>query len=454
MPRQALHRRSSIEPVSSAAVATERAARPARSGARAPARRPAHARPGGVLLGAARHRLGALARPLATRDYRMLWLAQVCSELGDWATRLALTLVVYDRTHSAALSAAVVTVSLLPWVGLGQVLAAMVDHLPRKVVMVAADLARAVVFGVLVLPVPIAVMFVGAFISGLATAPFEAARYSIRVEVTDDDKLYGGAITLFGITSQLATIAGFAVGGILVAAVGARATFAVNAASFVASALFVMRVQTRSSGRRRGKEPRFSVVKAARVLLGDPVLRWCSALSLSSSFAGMGIEAIAAVYGRGRPRDVAVLAMAVPVGLVVAGIVAPHSGAPRRLLRAASMLPVVGGLVGLVVFSIGPGLVVGAIGFGVSGFAISVPIPAGPVVGRRLTPTVRGPAFSLLQGAALGGQAAGAAFGGLLAGIFGPRPTCIAACAGLFLLGLAAMARVPDASRELVVPAD
>ena len=397
-------------------------------------------------------RLQSLARPLGTRDYRMLWLAQVSSELGDWATRLALTLVVYNRTHSAALSAAVVTVSLLPWVGLGQVIASWVDHLPRKTVMICADLLRAAVFGVLVLPVPVAAMFVGAFVAGMATAPFEAARYSIRVEVTDDDKLYGGAITLFGITSQLATIGGFALGGALVAAVGARATFAVNAGSFVASALFVARVRTRTAGRRQGRDTRVSLFAASRVLLGDPVLRWCSGLSLSSSFAGMGIEAIAAVYGRGRPRDVAVLAMAVPVGLVVAGIAAPHSGPPRRLLLTAGLLPVVGGLAGLAVFSIGPGLVVGAIGFAVSGFAISVPIPAGPVVGRRLPSTVRGPAFSVLQGAALGGQAAGAAFGGMLAGIFGARATCIAACVGLCLLGVAATVRLPNTSRALVMP--
>ncbi len=393
-------------------------------------------------------RLGSLVRPLGVRDYRMLWLAQVASELGDWATRLALTLVVYNRTHSAALSAAVVTVSLVPWAGLGQVAAAVVDHVPRKAVMVGADLARAAVFGVLVVPLPIAAMFVGAFVAGLATAPFEAARYSIRVEVTDDDQLYGGAITLFGITSQLATIAGFAIGGALVATVGARTTFAVNAASFLASALFVMRVQTRAAGGSGRRRSRVQLVTAVPVLLADPVLRWCSVLSLSSSFAGMGIEAIAAVYGRGRPRDVAVLALAVPVGLVVAGIVAPHSGPPTRLLRAAGLVPIVGGLVGLGLFSLGPGIVVGALGFAASGFAIAVPIPAGPVVGRRLSPQVRGPAFSVLQGAALGGQAAGAAFGGLLAGIFGPRPTCIAACGALCLLGVAGSLRMPDLTRD------
>ncbi|HUY62948.1 MAG TPA: MFS transporter [Acidimicrobiales bacterium] len=389
-------------------------------------------------------RLASLVRPLAVRDYRLLWLAQCGSQLGDWATRLALILVVYDRTHSAALSAAVVTVSLIPWIGLGQVLTTLVDHLPRRNVMIGADLVRAAIFAALVVPLPIAAVFVGAFIAGLMTAPFEAARYSIRVEVTDDDRIYGAAITLFSITDQLTTMAGFALGGGLVALVGARSAFAVNAASFVVSAFFVMRIGTRSVGRPGGHRGRSHLGDAFRALLGDPVLRWCSTLSLASAFAGMAVEAIAAVYGHGHPATVTVLAVAVPVGVVVAGVVSPHSGAPARLLRAAGLLPVVGGLLGLAMFGVGSGLATSALGFAAAGFAVAVPIPAGPVVGRRLPADIRSPAFSVLQGAALGGQAAGAAVGGVLAGIFGPRPTCMAACVALTLLGVAALARIPD----------
>ncbi|MHB8681732.1 MAG: MFS transporter [Acidimicrobiales bacterium] len=389
-------------------------------------------------------RFGSLVRPLGVRDFRLLWLAQCFSELGDWATRLALTLVVYDRTHSPALSAAVVTVSLVPWVGLGQLVTAALDHLPRKAVMVAADLVRALIFALLVIPMPVAAVFVAAFVAGVATAPFEGARYSIRVEVTEDDELYGGAITLFGITTQLATIAGFALGGLSVALVGARLTFALNAASFLASALFVSRVHTRSRGARSASRGGAHLADALRALLADPVLRWCSTLSLSSAFAGMAVEAIAAPYGRGHPGTVTVLAVAVPVGLVIAGVVAPHSGGPSRLLRAAGLLPVVGGAAGLAFFAAGGGLLPSALGFAAAGFAVSVPIPAGPVVGRRLGSEVRSPAFSILQGAALGGQAAGAAVGGLLAGIFTPRLTALAACAALLALGLAASSRLPD----------
>lgn len=401
--------------------------------------------------------LQSLARPLGVRDYRLLWLAQVTSELGDWATRLALILVVYRRTHSATLSAAVVTVSLVPWVGLGQVLTSLVDRFSRRTVMVVADLGRALVFAVLVLPVPLGVVFAGAFLAGLGTAPFESARHSIRVEVTDDEQLYGGAISLFAITGQLATMGGFALGGALVAVVGSRVTFAVNAASFVLSALFVSRIRTRSVGRPADSRSRTYLRAAMRNLAGDPVLRWCSALSVTTSFAGMGIEAIAAVYGHGHPAEVTLLAVAVPVGSVVSAALAPHAGGPRVLLRAAALMPLVGGGIGAALFLSGPGAVLGALGFAASGAAVAVTAPAGPVVARRLDPTFRSPAFSILQGATLGGQALGAAVGGFIAAEFGARPTCVAASVAMALVGLAATVRRPDpaspAADQAVQPA-
>ncbi|MHB8594077.1 MAG: MFS transporter, partial [Acidimicrobiales bacterium] len=238
----------------------------------------------------------------------------------------------------------------------------------------------------------------------------------------------------------------------LVSLVGARSAFAVNAGSFLASAWFVTRLQTRSIGRDGQERGRHHLIDAARVLVGDPVLRWCTVLSLTSAFAGMAVEAIAAAYGRGRPGVVTLLAVAAPVGLILAGVIAPHSGSPRRLLRASGLLPLFGGGVGLVFFMAGPAIATGALGFAAVGFAVAVPIPAGPVVGRRLPAGFLGPAFSILQGAALGGQALGAAVGGLLAGIYGARLTAMAACGALCIVGAAASTRLPDSTKPLVEP--
>lgn len=386
----------------------------------------------------------SLIRPLGVRDYRLLWVAQVASELGDWATRLALMLLVYHRTHSAALSAAVVTVSLMPWVGLGQALTTAADHMQRRTVMMAADIGRAVVFGVLIIPLPIGAIFAGAFVAGMGTPPFEASRHALRVEISADQSLYGGAIALFNMTNLLTTMAGFALGGALVTLVGARATFAINSASFVVSAVMVLRIHTRASGRSPETSRRAQLWSAVRFLYGDAVLRWCSLLSFTSAFAGTCIEGISAVYGHGHSRQVTFLAMAVPVGALIAFTLAPHAGHPRRLLRAAGSLPLIGGGLGLAAFGLGPGLVLGVVGFAASGAAVAVTVPAGPVVAARLGSELRAPAFSVLQGATLGCMAAGAGIGGVLAGMFGPRPTCIAACVVLVMVGLAATVQQPS----------
>src|SRR5581483_5168505 len=93
-----------------------------------------------------------LIRPLADRNIRLLWGAQLTSELGDWSARIALAILVYSRTHSALATGLVTTASVLPYALLGTVLAAMADRHPRRTVMVMADVVRAVLYGLIALP--------------------------------------------------------------------------------------------------------------------------------------------------------------------------------------------------------------------------------------------------------------------------------------------------------------
>ena len=75
---------------------------------------------------------GTLFRALEHRDFRLLWSAQILSELGDWAARVALAVLVHNRTGSKVLTAAVTGVGLLPWIGLGQALAALRRPVPAS----------------------------------------------------------------------------------------------------------------------------------------------------------------------------------------------------------------------------------------------------------------------------------------------------------------------------------
>ena len=175
----------------------------------------------------------------AVAEFRALWLAQLLSVAGDQLARVALTILVYDRTRSALLAAITFVVSIVPTFVGGITLAWLADRYPRRRVMIACDLARAVLVLVMALPrVPIAAMVALLFVVTLAGAPFTSARAALYPDVlTGDRYLMGTAVTLT--TFQFAQVLGFAAGGTIVGLFGIRTSLVVDAATFVASALIV-----------------------------------------------------------------------------------------------------------------------------------------------------------------------------------------------------------------------
>ena len=175
----------------------------------------------------------------AVAEFRALWLAQLLSVAGDQLARVALTILVYDRTRSALLAAITFVVSIVPTFVGGVTLAWLADRYPRRRVMIVCDLVRAILVLVMALPaVPIAAMVALLFVVTLAGAPFTSARAALYPDVlTGDRYLMGTAVTLT--TFQFAQVLGFATGGAIVGLFGIRTSLAVDAATFVASALIV-----------------------------------------------------------------------------------------------------------------------------------------------------------------------------------------------------------------------
>ena len=160
----------------------------------------------------ARRRGHDLHDPLAHRDVRLLWLAKIASEVGDWGARLALAYVVLDRTGSATATAAVTAVSLAPWLGLGQVLSTLADRFTHRAMMVATDLVRVVVFLVVAwVPMPLLPLFALVFVAAAMSPPFEAARSACLPELTGPAR-YPAALMLFNTTYQAGLLIGYAAG--------------------------------------------------------------------------------------------------------------------------------------------------------------------------------------------------------------------------------------------------
>src|SRR5258708_4434008 len=78
----------------------------------------------------------------AVREFRALWLAQLLSVAGDQLARVAMTVLVFDRTHSALWTALTYAVTFLPWVIGGLAPSGLADRRPRQQVMLASDAAR------------------------------------------------------------------------------------------------------------------------------------------------------------------------------------------------------------------------------------------------------------------------------------------------------------------------
>src|SRR5260370_376503 len=118
-------------------------------------------------------------------ERRGLWLAFLLSVAGDQLALVALTVLVFDRTHSPLLTAATYAVSFLPWLLGGLALSGLADRLPRRLVMIACDLARAMLVATMALPgMPLWLLIALLFVMSLLHSPVRAAPSSMIPHIT------------------------------------------------------------------------------------------------------------------------------------------------------------------------------------------------------------------------------------------------------------------------------
>jgi MFS family permease len=219
----------------------------------------------------------------AVTDFRALWLAQLLSVAGDQLARVAMTVLVFDRTHSALWTALTYAVTFLPWVIGGLVLSGLADRLPRRQVMVACDLARMVLVCLMAL-VSLKAASVGAlwtmvallFVVTLLDSPFKSARSAMMPDVLPGDRyVLGVAITQT--TLQVGMVSGFALGGVVVAGLGVRTALLADAATFAASAVLIRFWVSRRPAAAHlapGRGSSFAEMAAGlRLVFGDRTLR-------------------------------------------------------------------------------------------------------------------------------------------------------------------------------------
>jgi MFS family permease len=193
------------------------------------------------LLTGPRRQLSLLDRAPA---FRALFLATTVSGIGTWIAVIALTVDVYDRTHSAEWVSALLIADFLPAVVIGLVFGPIVDRFSRRRLMISADVVSVGVFLALVFAVTPGQIVALAAVAGFATGFFRPATYAGLPNLVDEADL-PAANSLLRSTSNLTTIVGTLIGGVLVATAGPDASYAVNAVSFAGSALLLATIPAR-----------------------------------------------------------------------------------------------------------------------------------------------------------------------------------------------------------------
>jgi MFS family permease len=183
-----------------------------------------------------RDRFGALAE----RKFRLLWIGQATSVLGDALVPVALSFAVLELTGSASDLGLVLAAHVLPLVCFVLVGGVWADRLPRNVVMLTSDCVRGAVqatVAVLLLTGSARLwqLIALAAVYGAAEAFFQPAATGLVPSTVSAVRLQE-ANALLGLTRSVAFVVGPAVAGVLVAAGGAGVAFVVDSATFVVSA--------------------------------------------------------------------------------------------------------------------------------------------------------------------------------------------------------------------------
>ncbi|MEV7867640.1 MFS transporter [Streptomyces sp. NPDC088124] len=377
----------------------------------------------------------------AVREFRFVFAAHLLSLLGVVVSEIALTFLVYDLTGSPLLSALTFALGLLPYLVGGTLLAGVADRYPARRVLVVCDLLCALCVGVMVLPgTPIAGLLALRCAVAAIAPVFTGTRMAALTDILGEGDLYVLGRSLLRIVSQSAQLAGFGLGGVLLAVVPARGAICVTAVTFLCSAA-LLRFGTadrpaRATPRSGDAGTTGSLLReslgGARLLLGDRRTRALLLLFWLPAMFVVAPEALAAPYadslGLG-PAALGLMMCAMPVGHIVAELYVGTVLSPRA--RSRVVLPGAAlGLLPLLVYAAEPGLGWALAALALSGAAAAYVIGLDQWFVAAVPEELRGRAMTLLTAGLMTLQGLGMAAAGAAAE-FLPVPQVVAGAGAL-----------------------
>jgi len=284
-----------------------------------------------------------LLAPLAHRDYRLLAAGMSVSLLGDGLFLVALAWQVYTLSDAPTALAAVGIAMTIPTITCLLIGGAVSDRFDRRAVMLIADAVRAVALATLAAlaitgALKIPELLVIAVVYGAATAFFNPASDALVPQLLPADVLAQANSLDQLIRPMMLRLAGPALGGLAVSAIGAGWTFGLDAASFAVSVLALAAMSRKLPPQTAETNAGIKEIKAGLRYVRSHAWLWATLVSAALAYLlFMGpTEVLLPFVVKHRfadgARDLGLIFAAGGLGSLICAVTIGQLGLPRRSL--------------------------------------------------------------------------------------------------------------------------
>jgi MFS family permease len=387
---------------------------------------------------------------LRNSRFLRLWIGQGTSFVGDAVSMVALVVLVVEITGSASAVGGALVARLLPTIA-SPLTGVIADRVDRRVVLVASDLARAVLVLGLVFARDLATIYILVFLMGLARTLFNPTVRAAFPSVVGGGDLTRANAIISG-TFSTSIMVGPALGGLLVASIGVDAAFLADAVTYLVSAILLSTVPM-PRPRQESEEDAsfvhdlrsgFGYLVGARIPLAIVVGAFLTILTINATVPAEVFLA-KETFGAG-DAGYGLLVSLWGGGMVLGSAMMAVLG-DRINLVLMYFLSIFVGASALVGTGLAPAFVLALVALTVEGAATGIDnVATDTILQQRVPEAFLGRVFSIRFLSYSAGEALAYPAGGLLVDAVGPRSTYIVAgiaTAAAGLLVLLAMIAIP-----------
>jgi MFS transporter, DHA3 family, macrolide efflux protein len=302
---------------------------------------------------------------LLTRDFRLVWWSQLLSQVADGVSKLALLWFVYSVTGSPLKTTIIGVLQTVPPILFSPLIGVFVDRFPKKAILIATDVSRAILIGVI--PCMISVerftvesLYLLVFLYGIATAMF-VPTLSSSVPFMVSRPRFTAANALLQGTTSIGIIMGPALSGLGIAMSSSQEVLCLNAATYLASAVCLLPIRLASASKPSRPDNPFKallqdLVEGMRYAFGHRSILLIILMASLYTFSAGAFTTLFPVFGKKLldlgPVEIGLLWSWLGVGLLLVSIALMRLTAweMRGRIQAISLSGVIGGaaLCGLV----------------------------------------------------------------------------------------------------------